>query len=71
MRPIVAFCGSTTYQLPKYLTNLLKPLADESRHKLQSTENFIDAVIACEQALCLGKNSEGEEREGKGGGESL
>ena len=32
MRPIVSFCGSPTYQLSKYLTNVLKPLADESRH---------------------------------------
>ena len=44
MRPIVSFCGSPTYQLSKYLTNVLKPLTDESRHKLQSTENFIDNV---------------------------
>ena len=44
MRPIVSLCGSPTYQLSKYLTNVLKPLTDESRHKLQSTENFIDAT---------------------------
>ena len=44
MRPIVSFCGSLTYQLSKYLTTVLKPLTDESRHKLQSTENFIDAI---------------------------
>ena len=44
MRPIASFCGSPTYQLSKYLTTVLKPLADESRHKLQSTENFIDAI---------------------------
>ena len=44
MRPIVSFCGSPTYQLSKYSTNVLKPLTDESRHKLQSTENFIDAI---------------------------
>ena len=44
MRPIVSFCGSPTYELSKYLTNVLKPLTDESRHKLQSTENFIDAI---------------------------
>ena len=31
-------------QLSKYLTNVLKPLTEESRHKLQSTENFIDAI---------------------------
>ena len=44
MRPIDSFCGSPTYQLSKYLTNVLKPLTDESRHKLQSTGNFIDAI---------------------------
>ena len=45
MRPIVSFCGSPTYQLSKYLTTVLQPLTDQSRHKLQSTENFIDATI--------------------------
>ena len=44
MRPIVSFCGSPTYQLSKYLTTVLKPLTDESQHKLQSTENFIDTI---------------------------
>ena len=44
MRPIVSFCGSPTYQLPKYLTNELKPLTDKSGHKLQSTVNLIDAI---------------------------
>ena len=44
MRPIVSFCGSPTYQLSRYLTNVLKPLTNESRHKPQSTENFIDAI---------------------------
>ena len=44
MRPIVSFCGYPTYQLSKYLTNVLKPLTDESGHKLQSTEIFIDAI---------------------------
>ena len=44
MRPIVSFSGSPTYELSKYLTTILKPLTDESRHKLQSTETFIDAI---------------------------
>ena len=35
MRPIVSFCGSPTCQLSKHLTSILKPLTDESRHKLQ------------------------------------
>ena len=44
MRPIVSFCGSPTYQLSRYLTTILQPLTDKSRPKLQSTENFIDAI---------------------------
>ena len=44
MRPIVSFCGSPTYQLSKYLTTILQPLTDKSRRKLQSTDNFIDAI---------------------------
>ena len=34
-------CIPTVY---KYLTTLLQPLTDKSRRKLQSTENFIDAI---------------------------
>jgi len=44
MRPLESFCGSLTYQLSKYLTTILKPLTDKSRHKPQSTENFVDAI---------------------------
>ena len=44
MRPIVSFYGSPTYELSKYLTTILKPLTNESRRKLQSTETFIDAI---------------------------
>ena len=33
-----------TYQFSKHLTAILKPLTDESRHELQSTDNFIDAI---------------------------
>ena len=44
MRPIVSFCGFPTYQLSRYLTTILQPLTDKSRRKLQSTENFIDAI---------------------------
>ena len=44
MRTIVSFSGSPTYQLSKYLTTVLQPLTDQSGHKEQSTENFIDAI---------------------------
>ena len=33
-----------TYQLSKHLRTILQPLTDKSRRKLQSTENFIDAI---------------------------
>ena len=44
MQPMISFCGSPTYQPSKHLTSILKLLTDESRHKLQSTGNFIDAI---------------------------
>ena len=46
MWPMVSFCRSPTYQLSKHLTSILKPLTDESRHKLQSIGNFIGAIQA-------------------------
>ena len=44
MQPVVSFCGYSNYQLTNYLTKVLKPVTFESGHKLQSTENFIDAI---------------------------
>ena len=44
IQPIVSFCGSPTSQLSKCLTTVLRPLTNECRHKLQSIENFIDAI---------------------------
>ena len=44
MRPIVSFCGSPTYQPSKYLTTILQILTNKSRHKLQSTKDFINAT---------------------------
>ena len=37
MRPVVSFRGSPTYKLSK-------PLTDNSRHNLHSTDNFIEAI---------------------------
>ena len=42
MGPIVR--SVRLYELSKYLTTILIPQTDESRHKLQSTENFIHAI---------------------------
>ena len=36
--------GPLRNQLSKYLTTILQPLTDKSRRKLQSTENFTDAI---------------------------
>ena len=44
MRPIFSQCGSPTYQLSKYFTTILQPLTNESRHKVQSTKDFIDTI---------------------------
>ena len=44
MRPIVSLCGSPTYELSRYLTTMLKPLTNESKHKLQCTEDFINTI---------------------------
>ena len=40
----VSFSGSPTYELSKHLTSILKRITDDSRHKLQSIDNFIDAI---------------------------
>ena len=39
-----SLCGSPTYEISKYLTTILQPLTNKSQHKLQSTENAIDAI---------------------------
>ena len=46
---------SPTYQLSRYLTTMRQPLTDKSRHKLQSLENFIDAIktVQIPTNLCL------------------
>ena len=46
MRPIVSFSSwvAYTYELSKHLATMLQLLTNKSQHKLQSTENFIDAM---------------------------
>ena len=34
LRPIVLFCSSPTYKLSKYLARILKPLTEQSSHRL-------------------------------------
>jgi hypothetical protein len=45
MRPILAFCGSPTYELSKYLAKILHPLTNKSAHKLINTKHFVDKII--------------------------
>ncbi len=41
LRPIVSFCSSPTYELSKYLAKILKPLTEQSNHRLVNSETFI------------------------------
>ena len=41
LRPIVSFCSSPTYELSKYLAKILKPLTEQSKHRLVNSETFI------------------------------
>ena len=46
MRPIVSFCGSPVVlrHTNSPSSTILQPLTDKSRHKIQSTEDFISAT---------------------------
>ena len=44
MRPNVSLCGSPTNQLSRYLKTTLQLLTENTRRKLQSTEDFINAT---------------------------
>ena len=62
--------------VPRFLhIDRTETLATQATYSCSTRDNacacsdYFKNSVACEQALCLGKNS--EEREGKGGGESL
>ncbi|CAB4041662.1 Hypothetical predicted protein, partial [Paramuricea clavata] len=40
LRPIVSFCSSPTYELSKYLANILKPLTEQSSRRLVNSPDF-------------------------------
>jgi hypothetical protein len=44
LRPIIAFCGATTYNLAKELSNRLRPLTLKSNHMLKNTRDFIERI---------------------------
>ena len=44
LRPIVSFCSSPTYELSKYLANILKPLTEQSSRRLVNSEDFVTKI---------------------------
>ena len=44
LRPIVPFCSSPTYELSKYLANILKPLTEQSRCRLLNFEDLVTKI---------------------------
>ena len=42
LRPIVSFVGSTTYELSKYLCNILSPLVGNTEHRIQNSYDWAD-----------------------------
>ena len=44
LRPIVSFCSSPTYELSKYLANILKPLTEQSSRCLVNSADFITKI---------------------------
>lgn len=44
LRPIVAFCGSSTYNLAKELSKRLRPLTLKSHHMLKNSKDFIEKI---------------------------
>ena len=44
LRPIVSFCSSPTYELSKYLANILKPLTEQSSRRLVNSADFVTKI---------------------------
>jgi hypothetical protein len=44
LRPIISFCGSSTYNLAKELSKRLRPLTLKSTHMLKNSKDFIDKI---------------------------
>ena len=43
MRPVISNIGTATYELSKFLAELLKPLT-KSEYSIDSTKNFVDRI---------------------------
>ena len=44
LRPIISSIGSVTYETPKELAGILKPLVGRSPHHVQNTKDFIHSI---------------------------
>ena len=44
LRPIVSFIGSATYEMPKFLKNVLSPLVGNSVHAVKNSNEFIKMI---------------------------
>jgi hypothetical protein len=44
LRQIVSFCSSPTYELSKYLANILKPLTEQSSRRLVNSADFVTKI---------------------------
>ena len=48
MRPIVSSINSITYALARHLTDLLKPLVEESKTHIQNAKDLVDKLLEVE-----------------------
>ena len=44
LRPIISFCGSSTYKLAKELSKRLQTLTENSQHMLKNSTDFINRI---------------------------
>ena len=44
MRPIVSFVGSATYELSKFLKNILSPLVGNTVHTVENSAEFVELI---------------------------
>ena len=44
LRPILSFVGSATYELSKFLKNILSPLVGNIVHKVKNSAEFVELI---------------------------
>ena len=44
LRPIVSFVGSATYNLSKFLKNVLSPLVGMTKYSVKNSKEFVDLL---------------------------